>query len=95
MKTIQLTFTDPDSGGNSIQVDTILFPCVICAVSLTCAIYCGINAYISSCLSNRVTVIVLIGLSILVVSFDVCIIVYELVYSVLSIRSIPEIQGYS
>ena len=90
MKTIQLTFTEPDSGGSSIQVDTILFPCVICAVSLTCAVYHGIDIYINSCLSDRVTVIVLSGLSILVVSFDVCIIVFELVSSVLSISS--EIQ---
>ena len=90
MRKVQLFYQETNSEQVSVRFDSIILPCVICGVTLTCGIYYGIKIYINTGIRNRFTVTVLSGLSILLVLFDVSVILFELVSSVLSINSVPE-----
>ena len=92
---IQFIYQELNSEGSSIQVDTILLPCVICGVALTYCVFGMIKLYANTGLYIRVTVMVLSGFSFIIVSFDFYITVLGLVSSIFSFHSIPEIREYS
>ena len=89
MKKVQLFYQEPDSEQVSVRVDTIILSCVICGASLTCGIYHGIKVYINT--GTHITVTVLSGLSIILLSFDAFVILFELIASVLSVNSVLKI----
>ena len=67
---------------------TIIAPCGLCALALTCMIYIVIKIYVIDNINGglhlctNIIVVLLSGLSISVVNCDVCVIVFALIYSV-------------